>query len=1082
MIIQEVGALAKADTTRLGPDPIRTPGSDGSRAPPGPALQLALASRGGQDAVLALQRAAGNRAAVAALHRRASTGASRGVLLARCPGRCQCGGRCGGGRGDDAFLDEFARRLQRAVAARRDQSHDEAAVDPLAPPPPVVAEATPNGRPSDRPRSGGPSAETQSGGLAPRADTRTGAARAGNDAQSGPRAVMLQRLAYWAEVNPDPESKGWRSGTWVHHQVLPQIGLETGRHGKRLFTEAPVPQADRNKSGPDDIHGYADFYKATTTVGVEFPAHESPRQMPSGTYLRLNGERFAHLQESAPRVPAGSTVLEDVARAPPEIALGDLKGGIDSVPTAEAADQLKNYMDGFRLAGQYVSAYVDPAGKKPPAWKPGLRHLHANEVDVPPLYTPGHAHAQPSVRLVLIKASGKPDFAFSGRHPVFGKLYVLADPHRPGVWVYTYAPDQEIPLGELPQHVRELGPEVETRLRTPLLTPPLARKVRSGAQVRCHDPPAPPRGRALRLLVARQQQASADPFDYDKWLRAQTDLGDRVGAAEHEPAVEDAEVAQSVEEANENVRNLGLRAPKLSQERLAGGQTVKEIRFWTGTTGKILGKFRHLFGRAFTTVANLYIKLRDRIRAMLSSAGEGKSFGGGLPGAAFKAAYAVVKGAARYIVTKTAERLRTSLVEGTKKKLMSLIGPAVEAVEAKVHDVEEMVADLEGEVLKKIEEVFGGIIDVYTSIMKEIEDIKSLVGKITDIVDKVRWGARVLECLSPPGIGCLWILAQSVLEDVAARVVETCWFKRNITPLINGLSWVKKLPDRLAKTIRDALVGLMPGPLHDVFDEIDTDPVDVGESDIGCDVDDDPERDRLTAERRAMWDLLEAVGEDRWDALVEAFWAAGASYNTRLTAAEIYRAKDIIVRSHVTAKQLRDYAKYYAPFADKRRFGPLGELVTAVARQGPQMPDVVGETEATDGGGDGSGAGTATEAVPTDAPGPAGEAIKYEFVNIGKFGRDVQAGKTLTLDVTVKIRGRLFILRNVPLVVQPPQPQPDHTVKIVLSPNKDIVFEYGGHDAGTSPQRMTLSKTSRFWRTFAAPQPGQPAREPALTP
>ncbi len=35
-----------------------------------------------------------------------------------------------------------------------------------------------------------------------------------------------------------------------------------------------------------------------------------------------------------------------------------------------------------------------------------------------------------------------------------------------------------------------------------------------------------------------------------------------------------------------------------------------------------------------------------------------------------------------------------------------------------------------------------------------------------------------------------------------------------------------------------------------------------------------------------MWDLLEAVGEDRWDALVEAFWAAGASFNTRLTAAE----------------------------------------------------------------------------------------------------------------------------------------------------------------------------------------------------
>lgn len=1075
----KVGPVA---TTRLDPDAIRACGSEGLRAGRAPELQLARAARGDHDAVLALQGAVGNRAAAAALHGGIPTVRSRGVMLARCPGRCQCGGRCGGPLADDEVLDEFTRRLQRAVAARRCQSTNEATVDQVSPVPPMLDEVEWNALPSDRPGSSGPSTWVQRDGLTRRADTRAGPARGGNDAQRRPRAVMLQRLAYWAEFNPDPASKGWRSGTWVHHQVLPQIGLETGRHGKTVFTEAPVPQADRNKSGPDDIRGYADFYKATTTVGVEFPAHQSPRQMPSGTYLRLNGRTFKHLERSAPRLPEGSTVLTDVARAPPEIALGDLKGGIDSVPTAEASDQLKNYMDGFRLAGQYVSAYVDPDGKKPPAWKPGRRLLHANEVIVPPYYTPGHAHEQPSVRLVLIDAYGKPDFTFSSRHRVSGKLYVFADPNRTGVWVYTYAPDQEIPLGELPQHVRDLGPEVETRLRTPLLTPPLARKLRSGAQARCHGPPALPRNRALRLVVARQQQDAVDPFDYGKWLRAQTDLGDRVGGAQHEPAVEDAEAAQRVEEANENVRKLGLRAPKVSQGKLTGGQTVKEIKFWTGTTGKVLGKFRHLFGRAFTTIANLYIKLRDRIRGMLSRSVEGKSFGGGLPGAAFKAAYAVVKGAARYIVTKTAERLRTSLVEGTKKKLMSLIGPAVEAVEAKVHDTEEMVSDLEDEVLKKIEGVFDGITGVYTSIIKEIEDIKSIVGKITDIVDKVRWGARVIECLSPPGIGCLWILAQSVLEDVAARVVETCWFKRNITPLINGLSWVKQLPDRLAKAIRDALVGLLPGPLQDVFDEIDTDPVEVGESDIGCDLDDDPERDRLTAERRAMWDLLEAVGEDRWDALVEAFWAAGASFNTRLTAAEIYRAKDIIVRSHVTAKQLRDYAKYYAPFADKRRFGPLGEFVTAVAGQGPQMPDIVGETEATDGGGNGNGAGTATEAVPTDAPGPRGEVIKYEFVNIGKFGRDVQAGKTLTLDVTVKIRGRLFALRNVPLVIQPPKPQPDHTVQIVLTPKKDIIFEYGGHNTGEPAQRMTLSKTSKFWRTFPAPEPHQPTREPALQP
>ena len=74
----------------------------------GPVLRRAVAGR--PAAVLALQRQAGNRAVAALLQPR------RSQALARCSGRCTCGGRCAE---DDELLDE---RLFKPVLARSQES------------------------------------------------------------------------------------------------------------------------------------------------------------------------------------------------------------------------------------------------------------------------------------------------------------------------------------------------------------------------------------------------------------------------------------------------------------------------------------------------------------------------------------------------------------------------------------------------------------------------------------------------------------------------------------------------------------------------------------------------------------------------------------------------------------------------------------------------------------------------------------------------------------------------------------------------------------------------------------------------
>lgn len=920
------------------------------------------------------------------------------------------------------------------------------------------------------------------------ADLRAFAAAVGNRefgrlAREQPSLPVLARTPYWVEASHKRSLKV--TGAEVHERVLPELGK-----ANRIFTEAPVPQADKSAAEVDDTHGFADLYKARTTVGIEFTGDQKPKRMASHRNSRYRGEKFDHIGTSAPTVVLGADgepqIIKTGRAAPPVIILGDLKGGIDTVEAAEGPEQLENYVKGFRLAAEEVNEW-----KGAKVWDPTIRTFRRGEIKVPDYFTPGRAHEQESVRLALVDTvtfeAPRVDVGWSARHGVRGKLYVFDHPTHAGVLVYVWAPDQEVALAQLPPYVAALGPEIEERLRQPLLRPPLARRVRE-ALPRTHAWP-----RLTRRAIARQAQPDTDPFEqeYPKWQRAHVDISSRAEAAANDPGVHDAESAAAIDEANAALRRLGVPAPKVAEERLKGGRTVREIKFWAGGSGKLIGRFRRIFGGVFTKVAELYVKVRDRVGALLKPSGNEKSFGGGFPGAAFKAVYTVLKRAASYIVTKTAERLKTSLVEGTKTKLSSLIPGKVETLESKAKDVAELVEKLETGVVERIEGGVEDVVGAYRNVLEKIEHVREIVGEGLDFVNKVKWGARVVACLSPPAVGCLWILAQSALEKAAAWVIDACWFKRAITPLINKLDWVKHLPGELAEWVRKKIAGLLPVPLQDIFAKIDTSSVTVGEDDIGCDSDDDPERIALTAERRALFDLIETIGEERFDALVDAMMAAGVRFDRRLTAAEIYKAKDMAVSSRATAEQLRHYAKYYAPFTDKRKFGPLGEFLSGLVDIDTSSPPVFGDTE-PGGDGDGTdGAGSTTiEAVPANGQAPSGTPTHYEFVGVGRFSRDLKKSDTATLDETVKVNGKTVRLPGVKMIVIERSTTPDGSTKIMLSPIKTMWFELPKTPG--LPTIISLSSTSTVWRTFPAtgaaekpaasavqPQPADTEREPA---
>ena len=135
------------------------------------------------------------------------------------------------------------------------------------------------------------------------------------------------------------------------------------------------------------------------------------------------------------RGPGEQPAIVDLKRAPPEIAIGDLKGGMDSVEAAEAPEQLENYLEGFRIVASELNEYgrkhpelVEPDARGRREWHPTRRKLRKGEVKVPQYYKPGKATGQASERLVLVDKSGWADMDFSRRNLVRGKLYVFPIP------------------------------------------------------------------------------------------------------------------------------------------------------------------------------------------------------------------------------------------------------------------------------------------------------------------------------------------------------------------------------------------------------------------------------------------------------------------------------------------------------------------------------------------------------------------------------------------------------------------------------------------------------------------------------
>ncbi|HEU4580568.1 MAG TPA: DUF4157 domain-containing protein [Polyangiaceae bacterium] len=752
--------------------------------------------------------------------------------------------------------------------------------------------------------------------------------------QTQPGATpSVQRLfdPYWV-----PKEAATNSGTFTHNLVLGPIARNS-----HALNEVPIPNAEKGTLGVGAINhgfgkrGFADLYAgkdangAPRTVGVMFNAHGVPAVLTAG-----RGRKRARSDAAPVLAPTrASELLDKVDEAPVEIKLADLKPSHGSLEAKEGPEQLRSYVKGLDLARDEVNA-LSQQGKVRPAgasWgKTSFGIFGPGEIKVPPQFDSGQG--QRSRSLVLIH-DGR---IFLPDAPVPGRVYV-GDPKH-GILSYVWIPDSAIPGTRLSGTLITLRGGIRREVIAPVISSPLSASPTAKAPKRITRAALVARplvtadcAKQLRRRVADAKPKPEDAFqkNYDaKWRPAVDKYTKEFNAYGKIKDFKKDRLGTLALQAQQATHEAGFtRVAALTSSQAADARAIDEADFWTGTSVKTVGIFRKLFGSAFVTLYNLYVNVRERFRSRLRHRPEGS--GGGLLGAALRVVFKLLKMVGKIVIGEVLNLLAESLVEGVQKKLLQLLPvDRLEELRGKVREVEQIAKDLENSAIAKLKSFVEDVLGPFEGVLKAIEKVRDTLNTIKSVVSLVRWGARVIACLSPPALGCLWIIGQAVLEKFASIVVETCWFQKKVAPYVFQIDYVRKeLPRALARVVRNFVVGIFPG-LGSVFAEIKPE-LSFDQRDVECGK--DPSGAEMTPERQAILDLMERLrveacggdaecAEQLLLAYAKLSEKAGVSGARKLTPDEIRQLADKLIGSGLSAKQLSELAdSYTAPQGGKEQ-------------------------------------------------------------------------------------------------------------------------------------------------------------------
>lgn len=195
-----------------------------------------------------------------------------------------------------------------------------------------------------------------------------------------------------------------------------------------------------------------------------------------------------------------------------------------------------------------------------------------------------------------------------------------------------------------------------------------------------------------------------------------------------------------------------------------------------------------------------------------------------------------------------------------------------------------------------------------------LKDIEAAANTFTTIINVIKWGARIIACASPPAVGCLWALAQSVLEAIAAKVIDSCWFQKKVgdraAEALMSINAVANIPVEAAKVIINGANGLLPAGWENTFPLPSTaDLLNIKAGyDGSCDESEGGGSDPFGGEtRQEIFALIEEIGEEKFLALMELAQKRGAGPWVLLTKERLEMLKGKL--TDISADQLKEASK-----------------------------------------------------------------------------------------------------------------------------------------------------------------------------
>ena len=564
---------------------------------------------------------------------------------------------------------------------------------------------------------------------------------------------------------------------------------------------------------------------------------------------------LTHEDRRAPKIDDQGR-LTDMASAPQNILIGEMKPAHDLDYRESGAQQIANYVAGITAVADKVNALAATT-RNNSSWNPNAKVISASGVTIPSGWDASKSHTNWPINSMMIRhysparAPVKPgppkaQNAKQGRpvsQPIRGRWMMAADnmPGHQGVFVYFLAPNPaDLKAALKPSSTRKqfrgLVKKVE-KIRKDLIVTPKATAVGTGKpQPRRLAGAAPlPKASAAPPLVARKDEKEVkDGFKAATWETERTGAGLAAGKKDDSLLADYAAAAN--DDLREDIARQGAMAEWLETKPPTPGlkydvpsaqqkqavedlSLLKRVDFWTGFKAKPFGILREKFGLFFVKAYEKVVGLGKAVREKFKGFSESNILAGKtgtIVKAAAKAASVVLPRLAKPLLAKIFDTIVNCGIAGfeakfkelTKDTIIDDIIQTADQIKEKVHEIAD---DVEAYFKDVIDKTFGPIATEFKDFVETAKLVMDVVSLVKDITAGLRIGSCVAGLASAPAtvgvgavVGCGAALGDFILskfglspvDHLIGTILSSCDMQNKLGKLMAGMSFIKTLPQR----------------------------------------------------------------------------------------------------------------------------------------------------------------------------------------------------------------------------------------------------------------------------------------------